>query len=82
MLFGFDNPNQIIKDYKGDLYTNSEVQEYVKYFLKPYWVENEKNIKKFLKRQNYILYLDFLLVKVINIGGKRLLVTLLKKKLN
>ena len=48
MLFGFDNPNQVIKGYKGDLYTNSEVQEYVKYFLKPYWAENDKKYKHFL----------------------------------
>ncbi|MCW1031148.1 hypothetical protein OJ933_11070, partial [Streptococcus anginosus] len=48
MLFGFDNPGQIISNYKGDLYTNKEVQDYVKYFLKPYWAENDRNYKKYL----------------------------------
>ena len=48
MLFGFDNPGQIIRNYKGDLYTNKEVQDYVKYFLKPYWAENDRNYKKYL----------------------------------
>lgn len=57
MLFGFDNPNQVLKDYKEDLYTNSEVQEYVKYFLKPYWAENEKKYKKILeKTELYIIF--------------------------
>lgn len=29
MLFGFDNPRQVIDDYKEDLYTNSNVQKYL-----------------------------------------------------
>ena len=57
MLFGFDNPNQVINNYKGDLYTNSEVQKYVKYFLKPYWAENDKKYKQFIdEAELYIVF--------------------------
>lgn len=57
MLFGFDNPSQVINNYKGDLYTNSEVQKYVKYFLKPYWAENEKKYKQFIdEAELYIVF--------------------------
>lgn len=57
ILFGFDNPSQVIKDYEDDLYTNSEVQEYVKYFLKPYWAENTQKYKKFLdETELYIVF--------------------------
>lgn len=57
ILFGFDNPGQVIKNYNEDLYTNSEVQNYVKYFLKPYWAENDKKYKPFL--ENTDLYIIF-----------------------
>lgn len=57
ILFGFDNPGQVIKDYNGDLYTNSDVQNYVKYFLKPYWAENDRKYKPFL--DNTELYIIF-----------------------
>lgn len=57
MLFGFDNPNQVIDDYKGDLYTNEKVQAYVKYFLKPYWAENNVRYRKYLAESElYILF--------------------------
>ena len=49
MLFGFDNPKQVITDYKDDLYTNSKVKTYVKYFLKPYWAENKVKYGSYLE---------------------------------
>lgn len=57
MLFRFDNPNQVINNYKGDLYTNSDVKDYVKYFLKPYWAENDKKYKQFIdEAELYIVF--------------------------
>ncbi len=48
MLFGFDNANQI---------TNNYNRAYAKYFLKPYWAQNDKRYKSYFNDTDlFILY--------------------------
>ena len=48
MLFGFDNENQI---------TNNYNRAYAKYFLKPYWAQNDKRYKSYFNDTDlFIIY--------------------------
>ena len=48
MLFGFDNENQITKSYN---------RAYAKYFLKPYWAQNDKRYKSYFNdTELFIIY--------------------------
>lgn len=48
MLFGFDNENQITKSYN---------RAYAKYFLKPYWAQNDKRYKSYFNDTHlFIIY--------------------------
>lgn len=48
MLFGFDNENQI---------TNNYNRPYAKYFLKPYWAQNDKRYKSYFNDTDlFIIY--------------------------
>ena len=58
MLFGFDDKYQVIgsKESNYDM-LKEEFLKIIKYFVKPYWIENNSNYEKYLNESN--LYIVF-----------------------